>query len=155
NGPLFVAGLLHLGLRLEGDHPELAKRIYDSFGDRREAFAAFAGEALQQSAQDRLALLHGEGPLASRLEYGLRDVVEAATDTAGILAMGIAGPAFRFTRLTTLAWLPRVSRLGLVTSHALAVAAGFGAETLAFTATDKIAAGVLGIPKWGVLDTNG
>ncbi|MDL1871844.1 hypothetical protein FBR05_06530 [Deltaproteobacteria bacterium PRO3] len=148
---LFAAGVLNLAGRLQAeDRLEAAAELYAVVagavppltGDKRE-------RPLQARAQRHLDGLHGKGTFEYRAEFLLRRLAKDATHPSSILAMGAAGLAFRLTRAATLSRLAMspagffTRGLGLRAGGALA---GFGVETLAFTAVGKGGAVLFGEP---------
>ncbi|MCC6272405.1 MAG: hypothetical protein IT572_02960 [Deltaproteobacteria bacterium] len=142
---------MNLARRLEAeDRLEAAAELYAVVagavspltGDKRE-------RPLQARAQRHLDGLQGKGTFGSRAEFLLRRLAKDATHPSSILAMGAAGMAFRLTRAATLSRLALspagffTRGLGLRVGGALA---GFGAETLAFTAVGKGGAALLDEP---------
>ncbi len=148
---LFAAGVLNLARRLEAeDRLEAAAELYAVVagavspltGDKQE-------RPLRGHAQRHLDALQGKGAFGPRAEFLLRRLAKDATHPSSILAMGAAGLAFRLTRAATLSRLALspagffTRGLGLRAGGALA---GFGVETLAFTAVGKGGAALLGEP---------
>ncbi len=148
---LFAAGVLNLARRLEAeDRLEAAAELYavaagavlPLTGDKRE-------RPLQANAQRHLDGLQGKGTFGSRAEFLLRRLAKDAMHPSSILAMGAAGLTFRLTRAATLSRLALSSAgfftrgLGLRAGGAMA---GFGVETLAFTAVAKGGAALFGEP---------
>lgn len=124
--------LLALARRQERDsEAAAADEIYSGLVEDREL-----PSSVRNRARSRLGALRGEGPVGARAEILLGRFVEEASNPSTLLAMTVAGVAFRATRLFTLSRLaaspianPLTRGLG---ARALAGLAGFGVEATVF-----------------------
>lgn len=137
----FSEGLLSLGLRQEQEgRLESAATIYSAMSD--------AGSS---AARQRLDALTGRGALGARAEFLLRNLAQQAAEPTSLLAMGIAGAAFRLTRLAILSRLSSTGAPGFLTrvlgAGRLASAAGFVVEASVFPMVARVGNEVLGRPQ--------
>lgn len=150
NPDLFFESLLQLGQRLErATRLEAAARLYHGIASASSAAEqAQPCAALQARARARLAAMQGDSHGSERAEYLLRSLTSQATDPVGIFAMGVAGAAFRITRLAMLPSLVAAPRAGLLTrllgASPLASLMGFAVEAPAFTIASRLGNEALG-----------
>lgn len=134
---LFHEALLGVGLRLESqDRLEEAGTIYSALAASENSVAT--------RARARLDAISGRGAAGPRLEFLLRRFTREASRPEMLLAMGVAGATFRFTRLALTTRLAGNAR-NLWALRGAANAGGFFAETLAFTGTSKVAGAAFGV----------
>lgn len=135
NTELFLQGLWKLGLLLESqDRLASAGHIYS-------AIAQASDSPLGKCASRRLEALQGTGGGSSRLEILQQRFLQDAADPAALLTMGIAGAAFRVTRLGVMSRLRCLPSAGLLSRglglRAASAGAGFLAETVSFTTVGR------------------
>ncbi len=150
----YLTQLQHFGLRLKRRPGpaaalvmrELAAGATTLLGSPEEKARA---KDIVQRAQLELQVLEGSGPLGLRLEYLGSRFVEEATDPWMLVGFGVAGMAYKTTRLATLSrllakpsWLAR----GPVASL-LASGAGLGVETPSFVFVTKAGHQLSGAPQ--------
>ncbi len=112
------------------------------------ALGGAPGSPLQQRAQRRLDAILGRGDNLARAEFLGRRLAAEACDPATLAAMGLAGFAFRMTRLATLSRLAASPAENLLTrglgARLLAGSAGFLLEAPTFTLAHRGADALLG-----------
>jgi len=129
---LYFESLLNLAQRYESsDRLEPAAQIYSLL---REG----TGQAdIERRATARLQAIQGIGSGGARAEFLLRRLAGEASDPAMILSMGLAGAAFRVTRLGLLSRLAASPAANFLTrglgARVLATSAAFLTETSTFT----------------------
>ncbi|HKY63073.1 MAG TPA: biotin carboxylase N-terminal domain-containing protein [bacterium] len=136
---LFGQALLNLASRLAArNNSALAAPLYQSIG----ALSDLPSE-IQSRAHRRLEALQGRGEIGDVAEAMVGRFAQEATEPTSLLAMGVAGAAFKVTRLATLSRL-----VGNPSSHfltrgfgarALASATGFGVEATVFPLAGRLA----------------
>ncbi|MFO1463845.1 MAG: hypothetical protein U1F66_08695 [bacterium] len=137
---LFFEALLHYGISREsrGD-VETAARIYARVAEQ---------EAFRDRANQRLDAVLGRGAFGPRAEFLARRLAREASDPATLVAMGMAGAAFRLMRLTVFTRLALHPSAHWLTrgfgARALASAAGFAVEAPTFTLAGRLANEALG-----------
>jgi len=134
----FYEALYGFGLRQEQSaRDEAAAAVY----------TGLAGGPLQTRAQQRLDALMGRGAVGPRAEFLLRRFASEASDPTTLLAMGVAGTAFRLTRLGVMSRLVG-SEASFFTrgfgARATAGIAGFLVEAPAFSLTGRVGRSALG-----------
>ncbi|MFO1463057.1 MAG: hypothetical protein U1F66_04720 [bacterium] len=145
---LLGEGLLNFAQRQERDgRLELAMEAY-------QAVQTLPVEALRRRAQQGLDAIQGRGDFGPRAEFLLRNLAQQASEPSALLAMGVAGTAFRVTRLATLSWLAGAGEAGLATrllgAGRIATLAGFAVEAPAFSLAARLGNEALGRPQdWG------
>jgi len=130
---LFFETLLAFGRRCEtGDRPDAALAVY---GLLREG-TGFPD--IEARATQRLQAIQGVGAAGPRAEFLLRRLAVEASDPALILSMGLAGAAYRVSRLSLLGRLAASPAANAFTrGFGARATAGFGAflvEASTFTA---------------------
>ena len=153
----FFEGLLGLAERQERvGQLELAGEIYAAIAGTNLAFAprregeerTRQSSSLRQRAQRHLDALLGRGDNLARAEFLGRRLAAEACDPAMLAAMGLAGLAFRMTRLATLSRLSISPAENLLTrglgARLLAGSAGFLLEAPTFTLAHRGADALLG-----------
>ncbi|HKX13375.1 MAG TPA: hypothetical protein VJP40_09495, partial [bacterium] len=138
DGELRGEGLLSLAGRQERAHRrELAIEIYQEILNSPET-----PEPIRNRAQRRLDAHLGRGAIGDRAEVLLSRFCEEATEPTSLLAMTVAGAAFRATRFLTLSRLaanptanPLTRGLGM---RAVAGLSGFGVEAAVFPLTGRL-----------------
>lgn len=141
---LFQEGLLSLAARMEsqGRH-EAALRIYSCLAEYSEA-----RPPLRERARTQMNAIVGVGALGPRAEFLMRNLAREATEPSSLLALGVAGMAFRLTRLAALGRLAASPASNALTrgfgARALASLAGFSVEAPAFTLVGRFGAEALG-----------
>jgi len=147
DSPLLQEALLGLGRRLENEgRTDLAAGIYSEL----LGMEAAPGNSSEFSAraQNRLNAILGRGDVLPRAEFLARSLAQQATDPAALAAMGMAGAAFRLTRVAVLSRLALSPTAGFLTrgwgARLVAGGAGFLAEAPTFTASSRAANALLG-----------
>lgn len=141
---LFLEGLVSLSQRLrQHGQSETALQLFElSCRVQREFANGAAGEAFAERSRRAAAAIQGQGEILPRWEYLGRELAVQATDPAAIFAMGAAGMAFRATRLAALTRMitgvGRNSWIRGLGARLMANAAGFGVETVTFTAAGRL-----------------
>ncbi len=147
NPEMFFAGLLNLGMRLEGsDRLELAAAVYAAIRDvgARQAvpLRVFRG------AQARLNVINGTGPSGARAEFLLRRLARESLEPTTLLGMGAASAAFRVTRLALLSRIVASPTSSLLTrglgARAVAGIGAFGVEAAVFPLATRLGNVALG-----------
>ncbi|MFO1463593.1 MAG: PAS domain S-box protein [bacterium] len=129
---LFFEALLGFGQRCERDGQiETAASVYSLLSEGT-GFPAFETRSLA-----RLRAIEGVGPAGARAEFLMRRLTTEATDPAMLLSMGLAGAAFRVTRLAVLGRLASSPVANAFTrglgARLAASGAGFLVESSTFT----------------------
>ena len=112
----FFEGILSVGRQLEAtEHPETAGVIYSAVVQNIEALENPSPllQAIAHRAQCRLDAVNGVGAIAPRGEFLLRHLARQAIDPSMIVGMGVAGIAYRTTRLAILSRLAGTVRSSL------------------------------------------
>jgi len=144
---LYSQGLLNFAERQESSgRLELAVALYQRL---------LAGVSEQDPsavrAKQRLAADTGQGAFGNRTEFLLSNLAKEATEPSALLAMGLAGAAFRLTRLAVLSRLAGAAESGILTralgAGRLASLAAFAVEAPTFTLTGRLANEALGRPQ--------
>ncbi len=144
---LFREDLLGLGRRLEqAGRPDLAVSIYSELASSTGDSNSTAG--ISGRARTRLDAILGRGAILPRAEFLVRGLAQQAADPAALAAMGLAGAAFRLTRLAVLSRLALSPTAGFLTrglgARWVASGAGFLLEAPAFTVGSRGANALLG-----------
>jgi len=123
---LFSLGALQFAQKLETlDRPDLAALLY-------RYLEQAAPPDLAAKALDALGVLQGKGNFGTTVECALRHFSDQVADPSALMAMALAGFAYRFTRLAAL------SRLGPGWAARLGASlAGFAAEVPTFTLSGR------------------
>ncbi|HKY62031.1 MAG TPA: hypothetical protein VJR29_01300, partial [bacterium] len=137
-------GLLSLAGRQErAQRPDLAVELYQEILQN-----SAIPSPIRELAQRRLNAQLGQGHIGDRAEVLLSRFTEEATEPTTLLAMTVAGAAFRASRLVTLARLASSPSAGLLTrgagARALAGLSGFGVEGLVFPMAGRLGNAALG-----------
>ncbi len=131
----FSEDLMNLGVRLEQD-------------DRLEMASAVFSHLDTPQAEQRLNAINGVGESGSRTEFLLRRLAQQAIEPTALFGMGVAGAAFRMTRLATLGRLASTPTSNLMTrgfgARAVSSLAGFGVEATVFPAATRLGSVALG-----------
>ncbi|MFO1463775.1 MAG: hypothetical protein U1F66_08345 [bacterium] len=140
---LLAEGMLNFAQRQEREgHLEAAVEIY------HEIMALPVGDELRARARGRLDAVLGRGAVGARAEFLLRRLAQEAAEPSSLLAMGLAGAAYRVTRLVTLSRLCLSPSANLLTrglgARLVAGLAGFAVEAPVFTLSGRLAAEALG-----------
>lgn len=116
---------------------ELALHVYSAI-----ASSEVAG-TLRSRAQERLDAVPGRGSGGARAEFLLRRLAHEASEPTALFAMGVAGAAFRLTRLTTLSRLAATPTGNFLTrgfgARATAALSGFAVEATVFPLAGRVA----------------
>ncbi len=139
NSEMFHSGLLNLGMRLEAsDRLEAAAAVYQALGAAETGAAA----SIVQRAETQLGAMRGVGSSGARAEFLLRRLARETTEPATLFGMGMAGAAFRATRLATLSRLAATPAGNFFTrgfgAQAAASIAGFGVEGVVFPLATRL-----------------
>ncbi|HEX5034043.1 MAG TPA: hypothetical protein VFW62_06140, partial [bacterium] len=137
-------GLLSLAGRQERAHrPDLAVELYHEILNN-----SAIPTPIRERAQRRLNAQLGQGNIGDRAEVLLSRFSEEATEPTMLLAMTVAGAAFRASRFLTLARLTSSPSASLLTrgagARALAGLSGFGVEGLVFPLAGRLGNAALG-----------
>ena len=140
---LFWEGLLGFAQRQEAaGQLELAVRVYSAM------VAAEPVPPLGIRAQARLDAITGRGAGGARAEFLLRRLAHEASEPTALFAMGVAGTAFRLTRLATLSRLAATPAGNFLTrgfgARAAASLTGFAVEATVFPYAGRLANEALG-----------
>ncbi|HKX13308.1 MAG TPA: hypothetical protein VJP40_09160, partial [bacterium] len=137
---LFAQGLLSLaGRQANHGNLELAGRLYNALHQGGEALPA----ALRNLAHRRFEALQGRGEIGDVAESMVGRFAHEATEPTALLAMGVAGAAFKVTRLAALGRLAATPTANFLTrgfgARALASVTGFGVEAAVFPLAGRLA----------------
>lgn len=140
---LFWDGLLGFAQRQEAAGAlDLAARVYTGIVGAEHV------QPLRIRAQERLDAITGRGAVGPRAEFLLRRLAHEASEPTALLAMGVAGAAFRLTRLATLSRLAATPGGNLLTrgfgARAVASLTGFAVEATVFPYAGRLANEALG-----------
>ncbi|MCE9626149.1 MAG: ATP-grasp domain-containing protein [Deltaproteobacteria bacterium] len=139
---LFFEGLLAFGTRQEqANRLEIATSIYSIIQGQAET-------GLGARARQRLGAVMGSGGGGARAEFLLRRLTQEACEPSALLAMGVAGMAFKVTRLAALSRLAATPTGNFLTrgfgARAIASLAGFAVEAPTFTLAGRLGNEALG-----------
>lgn len=115
------------GRHAGGPGLDSAAAIYQQISQDQEYSAS-----IRRRASDRLAALRGEGSWSARIEAGCGRLFQELSDPSALLAMTIAGSAFRLSRWASLGRLAAQPALPPFAIRSLAGLAGFAAEATTF-----------------------
>ncbi|HKX11575.1 MAG TPA: MaoC family dehydratase, partial [bacterium] len=105
-------------------------------------------ESVRRRAQDRLGALRGNGPVGARVEVLFQRLTHEMTEPTTLLAMGVAGAAFKMTRFVALSRLAASPNATFLTrgggARVLAGMAGFGVEAAVFPLAGRLGSAALG-----------
>ena len=148
---LRAEGLLSFASRQErAGHSNVAASIYQEIlADQEVDSSTPILASVQRRAQRRLNALTGENAeLGARVEVLAREFTHQVAEPSTLLAMGLAGAAFRATRYVALARLAANPSANLLTrglgARGLAGFAGFAVEAPTFTLAGRLASQGLG-----------
>ena len=142
---LFGQGLLNLaGRQAQQGNLPFAAQLYQALSQGGDALPA----EVRRLAQRRVEALQGHGEIGDVAEAMVGRFAQEATEPTSLLAMGVAGAAFKVTRLATLSRLVGNPSTNFLTrgfgARALASVAGFGVEATVFPLAGRLANAGLG-----------
>ncbi|MCE9625404.1 MAG: hypothetical protein K8R69_08145 [Deltaproteobacteria bacterium] len=143
---LLAEGLLGFAQREEQlGRLDLAAEVYSLAAENE------ADSTVRNRARTRLDAILGRGSVGPRAEFLLRQFAGQASEPSALLAMGVAGPVFRLTRLAALSRLAAAPTANFLTrgfgARALASLAGFALEAPTFTLVGRLGSQALGRPQ--------
>lgn len=137
DGQLLAEGLFRLANQAENsERSDLAALVYNSLLQ----FPGGISSSVSARAQQRLETLRGNGGWREGLGRAARSLVREATNPTAILGIAAGSIAFRATELVLASRLvsPAAGLARNIAAHGFAKIAAFGAESLAFTTTNRL-----------------
>ncbi|HEX5034847.1 MAG TPA: hypothetical protein VFW62_10225, partial [bacterium] len=137
---LFGQGLLNLaGRQAQHGNLPLAAQLYQALSQGGDALPT----EVRRLAHRRIEALQGHGEIGDVTEAMVGRFAQEATEPTSLLAMGVAGAAFKVTRLAALSRLVGNPSTNFLTrgfgARALASVTGFGVEATVFPLAGRLA----------------